>query len=81
MTSLPSAGRRGTRGQAWDTDLERRALALWPRLGRSALRRCGHDPERVAALVSRRTNLEIDTIRRVLMACSVTDDEVATWFG
>jgi hypothetical protein len=61
--------------------LERRALALWPRLDRSALRRCNHDPARIAALVSRRTSLPPESILEVLLMPAVTDADVATWFG
>lgn len=61
--------------------LERRALALWPRLDRAALRRCGQDPARIAALVSRRTTLPPEAIKQVLLMPAVSDDEVSTWFG
>ena len=61
--------------------LERRALALWPRLDRAALRRCHQDPARIAALISRRTSLSPDAIKQVLLMPSVSDDDVATWFG
>jgi hypothetical protein len=61
--------------------LERRALALWPRLDRTALRRCHQDPTRIAALVSRRTALSPDAIKQMLLMPSVSDDDVSTWFG
>lgn len=61
--------------------LERRALALWPRLDRTALRRCHQDPARIAALISRRTALSPEAIKQVLLMPSVSDDEVSTWFG
>jgi hypothetical protein len=61
--------------------LERRALALWPRLDRAALRRCQHDVKRIAALVSRRTAMAPEAIAKVLLMPSVGDDEVGTWFG
>ncbi len=63
------------------TALERRALALWPRLDRSALRRCRQDPARIAELVARRTTLPPEAIRQVLLMPAVTEDEVRTWFG
>ena len=63
------------------TALERRALALWPRLNRAALRRCRQDPARIAELVARRTTLPPEAIRQVLLMPAVTDDEVRTWFG
>lgn len=61
--------------------LERRALAIWPRLDRAALRRCGHDPDRIAALVARRTAMSLEAIRTVLTMPPVTEDETRTWFG
>jgi hypothetical protein len=61
--------------------LERRALAMWPRLERTALRRCGHDPRRIAALVARRTSIPQDAILRLLTMPAVSDDDVGTWFG
>jgi hypothetical protein len=61
--------------------LERRALALWPRLDRAALRRCHQDPARIATLISRRTTLSPDAIKQVLLMPSVSDDDVSTWFG
>lgn len=60
---------------------EQRALALWPRLDRRALGRCGHDPRRIAALVSRRTKLPMEAIVGLLVAGAVSDDDRATWFG
>jgi hypothetical protein len=63
------------------TALERRAIALWPRLDRAALRRCRQDPARIADLVARRTTLPPEAIRQVLLTPAVTDDEVSTWFG
>jgi hypothetical protein len=65
--------------------LERRALALWPRLDRSALRRCGNDPTRIAALISRRTAMPPEQIIQVLVMTIPARDEPAgdadTWFG
>jgi hypothetical protein len=63
--------------------LRRRALALWPRLDPAALRRCGDDPGRIAALIARRTTLSPDTIRQMLERADpiVSDDERETWFG
>jgi hypothetical protein len=61
--------------------LERRALALWPRLDRAALRRCHQDPGRIAALISRRTTLSPESIKQVLLMPAVSDDELSTWFG
>jgi hypothetical protein len=61
--------------------IERRALALWPRLDRTALRRCRQDPVRIAALISRRTALSPEAIRQVLLMPPVSDEEVSTWFG
>ena len=61
--------------------LERRALALWPRLDRTALRLCHQDPARIAALVSRRTLLSPEAIKQMLLMPSVSDVDVSTWFG
>jgi hypothetical protein len=61
--------------------LERRALTLWPRLDRAALRRCRQDPGRIADLVAHRTTLPPEAIRMMLVMPAVTDDEVSTWFG
>jgi hypothetical protein len=65
--------------------LERRALALWPRLDRSALRRCGNDPVRIAALISRRTSMPPEQIIQVLVMSGSPRDasggDAGTWFG
>jgi hypothetical protein len=63
------------------TALERRALALWPRLDRRALRRCRQDPERITELVARRTTLPPEAILQMLLMPEVADIEIATWFG
>lgn len=76
MTVQPAPPRRDG-----PTSLERRALALWPRLDRQALRRCRHDPARIAALISRRTALPPETIRQVLLMPEVSDEDISTWFG
>lgn len=49
-------------------DYYARALALWPRLGYSRPGRVRRDPRRVAALISRRTNLSYQTILKLLGA-------------
>ncbi len=61
--------------------LEQHALALWPRLNRRAMRRCGDDAHCVARVVSRRTNLPADVILSLLLMPFVPYDEGATWFG
>lgn len=61
--------------------LERRALALWPRLDAGALRRCRHDARRIAALIARRTTTPPEAILSVLTMPRVADDEIDTWFG
>jgi hypothetical protein len=68
-------------GCAADWPVDRRALCLWPRLSRRALRRCDHDPHRIANLVSHRTTLSEETILLLLTVPNVSDDEAATWFG
>ena len=61
--------------------LERRALALWPRLDRAALRRCRNDARRIAALVARRTAMPPEAILNVLTMPRVADDDIGNWFG
>jgi hypothetical protein len=61
--------------------LERRVLTMWPRFDRAAIRRCGHDPRKVAALVGRRTSMSEEAIVRLLTMPAVSDDDVGTWFG
>lgn len=73
---------RTARSGTWTPGaIERRALALWPRLDATALRRCRHDARRIAALVSRRTTMPPEAILRVLTMPAVEDDEIGTWFG
>jgi hypothetical protein len=43
-----------------------RAMALWPRLNRRSLTRCGCDPARIANYVSRRTILPKKAIEDLL---------------
>jgi hypothetical protein len=43
-----------------------RAMALWPRLDRRALSRCGCDPARIAQYVSRRTRIPAAAIEILL---------------
>lgn len=61
--------------------LQRRALALWPRLDAPALRRCGDDPRRIARLVARRTPLSVEVIVVMLLTPSVSAQEAEFWFG
>jgi hypothetical protein len=61
--------------------IRRRALLVWPRLDPAALRRCGSDPTRVAALVGRRSSLPRETILGILLMPDVTEAEARTWFG
>jgi hypothetical protein len=62
---------RGGRPETWMPDREalrrvrQRALALWPRLDRRALSRCG-DTMCIASQVARRTSLPRETIRLML---------------
>jgi len=63
------------------TALERRALALWPRLDLTALHRCRDDATRIAALVARRTSLPPEAIRDLLTMPEVGRTEIDTWFG
>jgi len=61
--------------------LARRALVIWPRLDRRALRHCHGDPYRIASLVARRTSLSVETIVGMLAAPRITPEERETWFG
>ena len=63
------------------TALANRALAVWPRLDKAALRRCGNDPGRMADLISRRTALPPESIRKILVMTIVSYEEGETWFG
>jgi hypothetical protein len=65
----------------WASRLEQRALALWPRLNRRAMKRCAGDAHCVVRVVSRRTNLPADVILGLLLMPFVSQDEGATWFG
>jgi hypothetical protein len=56
-----------------------RALAIWPRLDRRALSRCGGDPRRIARLVARRTALPQEVIVLILLDVPELDREL--WFG
>ncbi|HEU6439529.1 MAG TPA: hypothetical protein VFC12_03730 [Terriglobales bacterium] len=51
-----------------DPDYYARALAFWPRLVYPRPGRVRRDPHRVAALISRRTNLSYQTILELLGA-------------
>ena len=73
--------REGAGETAFDARLDRRALALWPRLQPTALRRCGHDPHCIAALVARRTSIPSEAILRLLTMPPLSDDDAVTWFG
>jgi len=55
-----------TRLDARGRDCRERALALWPGLDRSKLRRTKGDPARIARLVERRTRLSYDDILSLL---------------
>jgi hypothetical protein len=61
--------------------IRRRALLVWPRLDPAALRRCGSDPYRVAALVGRRSSLPFEAIVGILTMPDLTEVETRTWFG
>jgi hypothetical protein len=80
VTTFELGRARSVRSEGSDA-LERRALALWPRLDRAALRRCHNDARRIAALVARRTTMPPEAILNVLTMPSVSDGDVDTWFG
>lgn len=46
--------------------VERRAMAIWPRLDHRALHRCQGDPARIAAQVARRTKMTTKAIRKLI---------------
>lgn len=73
--------RSGTVVAGEATTLESRAMAVWPRLNRAALRRCGNDPRRMADLISRRTALPPEAIKEILVMTVVSYEEGETWFG
>ncbi len=64
-----------------ECEIDRRALALWPRLDRRALSRCRHDRACVVTLVERRTRLPPTAIWNLLAARPTTREEAETWFG
>jgi hypothetical protein len=41
-------------------------MAIWPRLDRRTLRRCGGNPRRIAALISHRTTMTPKLIERLI---------------
>jgi hypothetical protein len=73
--------RRAATGAEPALAVERRAMALWPRLDRAALRRCKADARQIAALIARRTTMPPDAILKVLLMPRVGDEEIGTWFG
>ncbi len=54
---------------------------MWPRLDPRALRRCRHDPRRIARLVARRSSLGVETILGMLVGPDISREEGETWFG
>ena len=46
--------------------VERRALAIWPRLDRRALRRCGGNVARIAAHIAHRTKMAPKAIEMLI---------------
>jgi hypothetical protein len=46
--------------------VERRALAIWPRLNHRALHRCEGDPTRIAAQVAHRTKMTRRAIKALI---------------
>ncbi len=72
---------RGIVTPAWGPDIDRRARSMWPRLDPRALRRCRHDPRRIARLVARRSSLGVETILGMLVGPDISREEGETWFG
>lgn len=54
-----------------------RALALWPRLEPPRPEQVRHDPNRMAARISRRTTLSVEAILALLSACGDNDESPA----
>ena len=55
------------RGRPESADrVERRALAIWPRLNHRALHRCDGDPTRIAAYVAHRTKMAPKAIEKLI---------------
>jgi hypothetical protein len=73
--------KQGDRDAGWGPLIDRRAQELWPRIDSRALRRCAHDPRRIAVLVSHRTSLSVEVIIAMLTRPRVSDVEAITWFG
>jgi hypothetical protein len=46
--------------------VERRAIALWPRLNHRALHRCQGDPARIAAQIAHRTKMTPKAIVKLI---------------
>ena len=64
--SVQSGGRQGSvRAQDW-CPAQLRAMALWPRLNRRTVARCGCDAGRIAHYVSRRTRIPAEAIETLL---------------
>jgi hypothetical protein len=53
-------------GPAAEDRIERRAMAMWPRLDHRALRRCHGDTARIAVQVSRRTKMTRKAIETLI---------------
>jgi hypothetical protein len=64
--TAPAFERPRARIPVSESPLAARARALWPRLERSSLSRCGGDAHCIAARVSRRTSLPQEAILRLL---------------
>ena len=65
LETAPQAAPHGTTASAL-YPAQVRAMALWPRLDRRALARCGGNPARIANYVSRRTRLPAKAIETLL---------------
>ena len=56
---------RSPRSHEW-CSAQVRAMALWPRLDRRALTRCGCDPAKIATYVSHRTRMPVKAIEKII---------------
>ena len=82
VDSPPDLVRDARHGQGTPPFMHRRALALWPRLDRRALARCGSDSACIARHVARRTSLSTEVIQALIEQGDLpNEDDVRLWFG
>jgi hypothetical protein len=77
----PPAPSPNSRPAAETCPFTRRAMAIWPRLDRRTLARCGCDPHRIAAFVAHRTSLPIEVITAILEDGERVENHPSFYFG